>query len=176
MDRPTWVTVIGVLMVIFGVLGIFGSGQLMFMPKMMEWQQSVMGKAMEQAQQKNPDSKEIIDELQKMWDMPDSTKTTIMIMGFISLLVTGFYLFAGISLLQMKANAIKIAYWALGVSMGFTFLQAMFAMSTSSIFGMFLIIGGVVSLTIDTVLLLVIILNDKTPFTQTDPRASIPIS
>ena len=175
MQRPTWVTVIGVLLIIFGVLGIFGSGQLIFMPTMIEFQGKMMGIAMENARHSDPEAEQILEEFEQMLDMSGSSKQTIMFMGIISLFITAFYLFSGITMLQMKKNAIKLAYWAIGLSMGFTIIQAFFAMASGSLFFMFMIIGCVISLTIDTVLLLVIILNDKSSFEQPDPRASIPL-
>jgi len=45
--KPTWVTVIGVLGIIFGCFGILGGGQEIAMPKMMKMQKEMLT-AMEQ--------------------------------------------------------------------------------------------------------------------------------
>ncbi|KAA3632969.1 MAG: hypothetical protein DWP97_10010 [Calditrichaeota bacterium] len=161
MKRPTWVTVVGVLMIIFGVFGILGSGQLMFMPKMVEFQKSIMEPALERAQQKDPQAERILEEFHKLLNMTDGQKQLLMFMGLISLFVCAFYLFAGINMIQFKDNFAKLAYWALGLSIGFTLLQVMFAVTSDMLFFMFMMIGAVFSLTIDLILLIVIILNDK---------------
>ncbi len=59
MDRPTWATVVGVLGIIFGLLGILGGGQLAVMPAILEFQkemfsdlQGTVEKAQEEALKK----------------------------------------------------------------------------------------------------------------------------
>ena len=173
MNRPTWVMVIGILMIIFGVFGIFGSGQLMFMPKFMEFQKNLIAPALEEAKHKDPQAEKILEEFEKIMNMSDSTKQTIVIMGIFSLFITGFYLLAGIFMLQMKKNFVKIAYWAIGLSMTFTLFQTFLAMSSDSVFFMFMMIGGIFSITIDVVLLIVIILNDKPEIEYNQPVQAV---
>ena len=176
MKRPTWVTIVGVLIIIFGVFGIFGSGQLIFMPTMMEFQKDLLNSALERAADKEPDAEEILNAIQEMYNMDEATKVTLTVMGIVSLVLCAFYLFSGIALIQMKKYAVKLTYWALGLSLGFALVQAMIAVSVGSLFAMFMIIGGTISFTIDMVLLIVVILNDKAEFSQTDPRLTQPIS
>ena len=161
MKRPTWVTVVGILMIIFGVFGILGSVQQMFMPKMLEWQKSIMEPAMERAKEKDPAAEKMLDEFHKLMNLTDAQKQTLIAMGIVSLLICGFYLFAGINMIQFKENFVKIAYWAIGLSISFTLVQVMLAVASDMLFFMFMMIGAVFSLTIDLILLIVIILNDK---------------
>jgi hypothetical protein len=51
MVRPTWVTVIGVLGIIFGCSGILGGGQQMVMPKMLAMQKDMFANMRSQVEQ-----------------------------------------------------------------------------------------------------------------------------
>ncbi len=51
--RPTWVTTVGVLGIIFGCTGIFGAGQDVVMPKMMEMQRQMMSEVSRSAPQED---------------------------------------------------------------------------------------------------------------------------
>ncbi|MGD8669435.1 MAG: hypothetical protein PVF31_05095 [Desulfobacterales bacterium] len=42
MKRPTWVTIVGVLGIIFSCLGILAAGQEMIMPKILEMQKEML--------------------------------------------------------------------------------------------------------------------------------------
>lgn len=165
MTRPTWVTVTGILLIVFGVLGMMGNLQAIFMPKFMSVQQSFFEMVREKAETKDPDAAEIFNEIEEMAQVPDWFPTWISIYGAIGVLFMMLYFYSGIAMMNLKRNAIKIAYLAIGLSILFAFVQILIALLfLSSFIVIGLVLGGVISLVIDLVLLAVIMTHDKSVF------------
>ncbi len=167
MNRPTWVTVVGVLLIIFGILGMVGNIQAIFVPQFMGLHESFFEMARERAEERNPDAAEVFDELEKMSDVPEWFPTWISFYGFIGVLFMMLYFFSGIAMLNLKRNAIKLAYLALGLSIMFALGQILVAlMFLSSFVVIGLVFGGVISLIIDLIILSVIMTHDQSIFSN----------
>ena len=167
MSRPTWVTVTGVLLIIFGVLGMMGNLQAIFMPKFMSVQQSFFEMVREKAEAKDPDAAEILDEIEEMAQVPDWFPTFISFYGAIGVLFMVLYFYSGIAMMNLKRNAIRIAYLAIGLSILFAVVQILIALLFLSSFVVIgFVVGGVISLVIDLVLLAVIMTHDQSVFKQ----------
>jgi len=167
MSRPTWITVTGVLLIIFGVLGMIGNIQAIFMPKYMGLHESFFEIVRERAEEKDPDAAEVFDEIEQMSEVPEWFPAFISFYGLLGVLFMLIYFYSGIAMLNLKRNAIRIAYFALGLSIMFAFVQILIALlflSSFVVIGM--VLGGIISLVIDLVLLAVIMTHDQSAFKQ----------
>ena len=102
--------------------------------------------------------------MEKMWDAPDWYDTWNLVVGMITLAVSGFYLFSAICLLQLKKYAIKLFYVAFAISIVFTVLKIVVAMVAMPSMGIFIFFGGTFGLIVNTVLLIVVATNNKEVF------------
>ncbi len=182
MKRPTWATVVGILGIIFGCFGILFGGQEIFMPKMMEFQKEMMtqfekdiSKQQEQMQDKSNEQQdegsqsqrmtpEMFESMKRMFDVPEWFGTWSLFSGVSKALISGLYLLASIWLLQTKASAIRIFYWAAGSSIALSIIKALVLFSAMSFMGMAFAAGGVFGIIIDIVLIIVVITGNKEAF------------
>jgi hypothetical protein len=171
MKRPTWATVVGVLGIILSSLGVLGAGQFMMMPKMMQFQKEMMA-GMQESMEKQESTKdremmppkEMFKMFEKMWDTPEWYATWCIVAGLLSLLISGFYLFASITLLQVKPSAIRLFYTAVGLSIGLALLKGFAAASAMSFMGLAMLFGSMCGVVIDIVLVIVVATGDKEAF------------
>ncbi|MFH1038634.1 MAG: hypothetical protein V1789_08225 [PVC group bacterium] len=173
MKRPTWATVVGVLGIILGCLGIIGGGQLMIFPKIMEIQKEMFSDMKESFEKSEGNAghqarpKEMFKIFEKMWNVPHWYGTWCVIAGVLSLLVSGFYLFASIRLLQVKPSAISMFYYAAGVSIFLTLVKGLVgALTQTASLGMVLVFGGLFSVVVNLVLIIVVATSDREAFIQ----------
>ena len=182
MKRPTWATVVGVLGIIFGCMGILAAGSEMMMPKMLEFQKQMLSDIekiveaeMEKEKAKHPDriGKHqgdvefpigIFKTISKMWEFPEWYGTWSIIAGILKLLVSALYLLASIRLLQIKQSAIKLFYWAAGTSIALGLLKAGAALMAASFMGIAMMFGGFFGIVIDIVLIIVVASGNKAAF------------
>ena len=182
MKRPTWATVVGVLGVIFGCLGILSAGPQMMMPKVANFQKQMFSDfekmietemEKERARQADPEYENQGDvefpmgffkSFTKMWDFPDWYGTWSIISGILILLVSAFYLFASIRLLQINPSAIKLFYWATGSKIALSVLMTAVALSAMSFIGIAMMFGGVFGIVIDVILIIVVATGNKAAF------------
>jgi hypothetical protein len=174
MKKPTWVKVIGVLGIIFGCLGLFGSMNMMIMPTMFDFQKAIFEAAMEEARHDPGFPRDLMDKIKEMWEFPDWFGTWAVVFGIAGLLVSGFYLLAAIWLLQLKRSADKIMMWALGVSISLALLQIITIIPACGFIVIAIIGGCVLSIVIDMVLLLVILTSDRSVFARGAVMADTP--
>lgn len=198
MKRPTWATVVGVLGIIFSCFGILGAGQEIIMPKMMKFQKEIfthteerMHKEVEKKKEKqmHGDSRSqplerdrennaefpiaMFKLMEKMWDYPEWYGVFSVICGILKAIISGFYLFASICLLQMKPFSIRLFYWAAGSSISFAVIKGIFAVAAISfIMGMTIVFGGMFGIIIDIVLIIVVATGNKDAF---DIKTPLPL-
>lgn len=198
MKRPGWVTVVGVLGIIMGCLGLLGAGQTIMMPRIMEFQRQMfsgMERAIENEQSQRElkgappkqggrprawsetapadwPPKEFFGLFNKMLAVPDWFNTWLVVSGVLGLLVSGFYLYAAIVLFQLKRRAVTFFYFAAGISIGFSAVKAAVALSAASFMGLSLVAGGTFGFVVNGVLLIVTATADKRAFTETGPSAT----
>lgn len=189
-EKPTWVTVIGVIMIIIGAFGILNAGQKMFLPYMVDMQRQIMheigkmplaplqqnvqtGQPESQQERVNREQAErnqkqfeaifsqITDSIEKMLKLPDWYKDWASTFGIISILVSAFYLFAGIIMLTMKPYALRVLYFSLCVSALWAASQiAIYSRQEEGVLKLFIpSLIGIVAL--DAVLGTVAVLNAK---------------
>ncbi|MCK5125315.1 MAG: hypothetical protein KAR42_03575 [candidate division Zixibacteria bacterium] len=166
--RPTWVTVIGVLTIIFGIFGIFGTGQIAIMPFVMDFQKDIIDHAVEQARHDRHAPEELLKSIQDMMDYPPWFKSTSVIFGLIGMLISAFYLFAGIWFIQVKPSADKLLIYAISLSILWEIVWASIIGIGLSGFAVFMVIGTLFGFVIDMVLLAVVTMNDRSIFRKSE--------
>ncbi len=168
--RPTWVTVIGVLTIIFGIFGIFGSGQLAIMPFVMDFQKDIIDVAVDEARNDRHAPKALLNSIQDMMDYPPWFKTASVVFGLTGMLIAGFYLFSGIWFILMKASADKLLIAALLFSIIWEIAWAALLATGIGGFAIFMAVGTIFGLIIDVVLLAIVMMNDRSVFSDPDSR------
>lgn len=184
MKRPTWATIIGVLAIIFGILGILGGAQDIAMPFTIEMQQK-MAEGMAEVQkdvpveQQNadgtPNKSKVIDAMEEKFQFPDWYTQFSMVFGIIAMLVSAIYLMAGISLLMTKIYAIKAIVAALGLSVVWAVVQYFIFVQTANFMLMAQMPMAIASIVIDIVFLIVVLVGNKEAFTGDSPHLPLEI-
>jgi hypothetical protein len=183
MKRPKWATIVGILAIIFGCLGVLTGGQQVMMPKIIKMQKEMFtefSKNIEKHQaepsssdnnindqtknSEEPVSPDISKYFDKMFDLPPWFGKWSLISGVLKSLVSALYLFAGIWLLLMKQNSIRLFYFAAGVSIALSIVELVVYFSTSSFMIMAVGFGNAFGLLIDIVLIIVVVTGDKSAF------------
>jgi hypothetical protein len=174
MKRPTWATVVGVLGIIFGCLGIIGAGQEIFMPKIMQAQKEMFSKIEETVakQQPNKQSVEIFKTMEKMWEVPTWFGQWSMFTGIAKALISAMYLLASIWLLMIKSVSIRLFYLAAGLSCVLGIIKCVVAFSAlSSFIGIAMAAGSTFGSLIDIVLIIAVATGDKSAFQLASPQS-----
>jgi hypothetical protein len=179
MKRPTWATVVGILGIIFGSMGIIGSFQIMFMPQMLEWQKTIMADfhgevpkeevtnvevGVEQSEN-TPTSFGIFGSWEEMFTFPDWFKQWCIVSGVIKLLISAIILYASIGLLQLKKSAIGIFCFASIANILYGIGSAIVAVTSLSFIAASMMMGSMFEGVIDFVLLVVVMSSSKEAFT-----------
>jgi hypothetical protein len=187
MKRPTWVTVVGVLGIIFACLGILGAGQEMIMPKMLKMKKEMftdfrkMIEAEMEKESANQSDNEgqhqgnaefpvgMFNSFMKMFDFPEWYGTWSIISGILKLLISAFFLLASIRLLQLRPSSINLFYWAAGSSIALGVVKGAVALSGGSFIALAMMVGGVFGIIIDIILIIVVATGDKKAFYRQSP-------
>ena len=172
-QRPTWVTVIGVLMIIFGILGLIGTAQITVMPKVLSFQQEFIADILENAKANDHDAEEFLDNIEAMMELPEWFGGFALIFGIIGLFIQGIYLYSGIKMIQFTSNALRLVYLSLSLCLVWALTQCVTGAVMNSFFGTMFMVGGLISIVIDVILLIVVLASDKTGFYnhQTQPMS-----
>jgi len=167
MKRPTWVTVVGVLGILFGICGLFVSGQVAAMPTIMEWQKRFL-ETMPIDRTADGQNAEQFKQMMRGFfgDQPSWFGPACVALGVIGLVVNGFYIFASVTLLQLKAKAARLFTTVLGVSIALGLTRAVVMMNGFSFLAVPTLMSGLVGVVLDIVLLVVIATADKSVLGQ----------
>ncbi len=186
--KPNWPKVVGILGIIFGAFGVIGGAQLMAMPSMMDMQKGMMS-SMEKAFERRrpnrrdfeapPDEenrssrrdfeappKEVFKVFNKMFDIPDWFGTWCKVGGILAMLISGFYIFAAIRLLQIKSGAVGLFYCAAGLAIALALVKVGVAVSLGSLMSIGMIMGGIIGGVADVILFVVVATGSKEMFAR----------
>ena len=178
MEKPTWVTVTGILGIVFAVFGVLGAAQMLFLPKIGEMQKQSMGtytgKFQQEIQKESDqraasgrpplDVKRIFQAVAHLWDVPDWFKPFTAVSALVGLMVSAFYLYASLKLLGCNYRGLSLFKWALGVSAVFHALKGVVAVASLTVLGIPLVIGSVFWLVVNLGLYLAVRMGDKKAF------------
>ncbi|WP_276783771.1 hypothetical protein [Thalassolituus oleivorans] len=182
MKRPTWATIVGVLAITFGIMGIFSGAKDIAMPSILEMQKEMM---MSFSNGKTPDGKDLPQitwefekdgekqkiEISKMFEgaqeqfqFPDWYKSWAVVIGLVSIAAATLYLFSGIFLLMKKPLAVKVFYVTISVSIAWACIQTLIFAQSGNGMLMAEIPMFIPSILIDIILLIVVLTGNKDAF------------
>lgn len=179
--KPTWVTVVAIITIVFSSFGILGGSQEIIMPQMLEFQKKMfttMTEEFKREMEKQPEPQdpsaqqvqktmlELFTMIESMFNFPEWYKSWMVVSGILSLLINGFYLLAAIWFMQLKRRAIPLIYTALAFSITLSITKVVVAVNALSAFAMMMMSGGIIAIVIELVLLIVILTSDKECFTK----------
>jgi hypothetical protein len=190
MKRPTWATVIGIIMITFGGCSVLNDIQAIRLPAKLEEKRISLQAKMKESETSSIDSLSItradsanhqneitkseeetkFDLAKNALTMPESTQVWIVRLGYIGLFIATIYILGGIFLLVPKKNSIKLAYGALILSIAFSATKTLILTSTGSASGVIALTMGATqlfSIIIDIILLSVVFAaEDKAAYTS----------
>jgi len=179
--KPTWVTVVAIVAIIFSSFGILGGTQEIITPQMVEFQKKMFSTMTDefrreienQPQPTDPSAQEVQKKMlelfsmfEQMFNFPDWYKTWLVYSGILSLIVNGFYLFAAIRFMQLWRNAVPLIYTAFVLSIGLGITKVVVAVNALSATAMFMMSGSLIAIVIEMVLLIVVLTSNKDCFTH----------
>lgn len=176
MLKPKWVTVAGISGIVIGCLGIIGSIQLIMTPFIMKFQSEIFStiqKTAESQIQKQPERmrnaasspKEVFSMINKMWDVPEWFSWWCVTAGILSIVFSGFQVFASIWFWQVKKKAVKLFFIATGIVVLFVITEIIVNISANSFIGMSMISGNIFWIIINVGLLIPVAVCNKNVFT-----------
>jgi len=163
--RPRWMTVTGVLGIIFGCFGMLRAGQVLMMPTVLEWQRKIFTGLKEQAAaQPAPDPffgqvSMVFEQFltpPPPWFVPWSIG-----LGILSLAVAAAYVFGGIWMILMKPAAPRLFCRALIASMIVAILRTIGMTVAIGFMGFAMAAGGIFGVVLDAVLLAVVLAHRR---------------
>lgn len=160
--RPTWVTIIAILCILFGCYGIIAGAQETVLPKMLDMQKEAMSSLFSEGGNLPEQQKKILNQLTEMWNYPDWFPAWSVVSGVLKILVSIAYLIAGILLLQLKHYAVRVFYWAAGCSIAVALFKAIIYVAAMSFAG--IIMAGIFGWIIDIVLIVIVATSNKSAF------------
>ena len=179
--KPTWVTVVAVVAIIFSCFGILGASQQIVMPQMAEFQKKIFTTMTSEFKREidkqpapsDPEAQrlqqtvfDLFKMIETMFDYPDWYKTWVVIAGIIGLLINGFYLLAAIWFLQLRRKGIPLIYTAFVLSIVLGITNTVVTANALSAFALIFMSGGLIGVVIELVLLIVVLSSDKACFTK----------
>jgi hypothetical protein len=168
MKKPTWVTLVGVLGIIFGSTAAMGAGQTLLMPFILDLYHEMFPAMLEYANSTSdmpPMSAEVSEMLDTYFgDNPAWFTSWSIFAGIAGLIICGAYIFASISLLLLRPNAVRLFYWAAGASIGLAVAKPIVALLAGAYLALFMLAQTPFGVVIDVVLVLTVFLSDKTAF------------
>lgn len=172
MGKPTWVKVVGTLLIIMGCFGILGAWQTFNMPKMIAMQKQMMPEMKQKLEKEYQDrgvrSEEVMRMYEKMSDVPSWFDSWCLVSGAIALLLSGLLIFTAVSLFQLKETAVSMFYWVIGIDICFLIVRGIIGMKAMSWLGMSMMVVGVSAVITNVILLLVVVNGNKQVFSQQD--------
>ena len=186
MKTPTWATLTGILMIVFGGCSIVNDIKSITLPVMLEKQHGIMKEKMEEARtharedslenakvadslgvDEDGDVEETFEQKEKKIEeamkLPEFSKIWIVRFGYIGLSSAALYILGGIFLLVRRNFSIKLAYGVLVFSILTSAAQAIVLTSGSSsgIIALTTGLGQLVGIAVDIILGAVIFASDK---------------
>jgi len=169
--KPSWPKVVGILGIIFGAFGVIGGAQLMATPSIMEFQKGMMSNMEKLSERQDfnrrnsgPPPKEVFKMVKKMWDTPEWFDTWCMVGGALAVIISGFYVFAAIRILQIKPGATGLFYSAAGLAIALALVKVAVAVSLGSLMSIGMMVGAIVGGIADIVLFIVVASGSKEMF------------
>jgi len=202
MKTPTWATVTGILMIVFGGCSVMNDFKSITLPSILAMQRPMMEKKMKEARARDmeadsiakakastdslsraeddedEDDEETFEQKQKKVDealkLPEFSKIWIIRFGYVGVVSAILYAIGGIFLLVKRPFSIKLAYAVLAISIVTSAVQAAVLTSSQSsgIIALSTGLSQIVGILIDIILIAVIFTSDKDAYQFPDNQTS----
>ena len=169
MQKPAWVNVVGVLLMIMGCFGALGSYQTFKMPKVMARYKEMMPEFKQRLEQRGSSatsSERVMQMYEKMGNVPPWFGSWCLLTGTIALIISVLYIFTAVNLFQLKKTAISMFYWVMAIDIIFLIIRGVVGITAMSWLGMSMILVGGLAVVVDIILLLVVGSKNKEAFLQ----------
>jgi len=184
MKTPTWVIVIGICLILFGGCSVTKNIQSINMPEILEMQQKIMKNMAGGKNDNSSDSLSIVSGtykneipnadlfknmsqgMQEMFSISEFSKIWTVRFGYIGLFVAIIYILSGVFLLIKRKFSIKLVYFALILSIVFSWIQSLVLASDSSggILAKTASFGNIFGIIIDIILIVIVVSMDKSTY------------
>jgi hypothetical protein len=166
MERPGWISIVGILGIVLGCFGLMGAGQMAMLPNMVKMQKQMIA---DMQVQMKPEQRAQMEPFEHLMDgfwgeLPPWYMSWAVTSGLILMAIKGFYIFAALSLLQLKRTAVRQFYWAAGLSIAAALVNAAVMVEAFSGLGVAMAMGSMIGVVLNLVLLAVVIGGDKAVF------------
>lgn len=172
-SAPGWGKAVGILMIIFGALGVFVQIYKLIIPRMIALQGNMMNR-MDQLNSYNNSYNEfsaVNDVYGEMFGITEAQSTFLTISGILGFIGCVFYIVGGAKLLTPKPSNLNFAKYALFGFFGLNLLTLIILMSSgNSVLLMVILIYVGMGFTIDLVLGIILLSSDKSAY---EPGGSI---
>jgi len=188
MQRPGWVAAVGIIGIVFGCLGILGSGQSLMFPTIIGFQKKMFAEMRQNTKMrmqdvisrahanrtgtpcpdfsKGPDPTMMFGVIEKMYDTPDWFTPWCIISGSVGMLLSGFYVFASTWFFLMKKRSVALFFWASGAGIAYSITKVVVAFFASSFIGLSMMVWGVMWVVVAVVMVVVVASSDRGVFGQ----------
>jgi len=193
MTKPTWATILGVLMILIGGCGGANDLKLTKTMKLLDFKQEIIAEIDKNVDIKLDSSnievfktitetdslevndtiiagKTLADSFNELTKIPEAVAKKLILHGYLGLPISLLYILSGIGLLKFRKHVIPFILTTLGITLAFAIYQYFDIKDTglSPIFRAGLNFQAIIGVLFDLVFLIVILISNKDYFTQTD--------
>ena len=175
---PTWATVVGILGICFGALGLMGGAYELMMPMMLSMQKKMMAGMKESIKEKPQasDPREAKPSVPKadpaaafkffdeFMSAPHWYPRFAYVNGGLQLLFSALYILAAVFLLLVKRGAATFFMWVAALSAIRNLAAVGIGLAAGSFFAFWSVGSGAAGFLIDLVLIIVVAVSDRSPY------------
>jgi len=190
MDRPKWVTAVGIAGIVLGALGLIVSAQSFMLPGELAYQKANFEKILKgsEARHSHTCCKHAAAQpspftqtsgcavrkpartipfaspefiMMKLWEAPDWFEPWCNVAGTMGLIVSALYIFASINMLRSRVRAVRRFYWAAGANGLFYLINGIVTLIASPLAGIYSAQWGMASFGLNAVLIITAAYSDK---------------
>lgn len=164
-SAPGWGKAVGILMIIFGALGVFIQIYKLIIPRMIEMQGNMMDRMSSYDSVYGNPYSEVSNVYGEMFGISESQATFLTISGILGFIGCVFYIIGGAKLLTPKPANLNFAKYSLFAFFGLNLLTLIILMSSgNSVLLMVILIYVGMGFTIDLVLGIILLSSDKSAY------------
>ena len=180
---PTWGSVVGVLGICFGALGLLGGTYKLIMPAMFDMQNQMMESMKEAAKEaekkkaeqspwpgdktrhgQNPPPDKVFESMENFWKFPPWYKTWSIANGVLQMILAAIYILACIFLLTVRRGAPTIFIGVAGASMIRNIASFGVGLASGSMLVFWSATSAVSGFLVDLVLVIVVAVSDRSAY------------
>ena len=168
MNRPTWATIVGILGIVFGGIGLMNAVNTAILPYLLEWQKGFMQSfidSMPAAKNGDAAGQDPAAMFETLWGpMPSWFKIWCLVVGLLGIALSAAYIYSAISMLQMKRQAIRLFYLFSGAAIVLALTRGIVAALAVRMMGLNVLMASVASIAFHIVMMLVVQTSNKSAY------------